>query len=193
MFLAAALVALLALAGLGVGSKIIRSYYYVSADGETVAIMRGIQGSILGVRLQQPYLLGCVNDRGELSQISYGQQDAELGCELMRLQDLRPSERAQVSAGLPAGSLDEAIGQLRQLAQGSLLPLCVPAPAPKTTPSTGVHSGSGAPAGPPASTATSPTASSAPSSPTTAASKPARTTALPAPQQTPGTDCRATA
>ncbi len=193
MFLAAALVALLALAGLGVGSKIIRSYYYVSADGETVAIMRGIQGSILGVRLQQPYLLGCVNDRGELSQISYGQQDAELGCELMRLQDLRPSERAQVSAGLPAGSLDEAIGQLRQLAQGSLLPLCVPTPAPKTTPSTGVHSGSGAPAGPPASTATSPTASSAPSSPTTAASKPARTTALPAPQQTPGTDCRATA
>ncbi len=194
MFLVAALVALLALAGLGVGSKIIRSYYYVSADGETVAIMRGIQGSILGVRLQQPYLLGCVNDRGELSQISYGQQDAELGCELMRLQDLRPSERAQVSAGLPAGSLDEAIGQLRQLAEGSLLPLCAPAPAPKTTPSTRVHSGSGAPAGPPASTAASPTASAAPSpSPTSAAPKPARTTALPAPQQTPGTDCRAAA
>ncbi len=194
MFLAAALVALLALAGLGVGSKIIRSYYYVSADGETVAIMRGIQGSILGVRLQQPYLLGCVNERGELSQISYGQQDAELGCELMRLQDLRPSERAQVSAGLPAGSLDEAIGQLRQLAQGSLLPLCAPTPAPKTTPSAGVHSGSGAPAGPTTSSAASPTASAAPSSsPTSAAPKPARTTALPAPQQTPGTDCRAAA
>ena len=179
MVLAAALVALLALAGLGIGSKIIRSYYYVSADGDTVSIMRGIQGSILGVRLQKPYLLGCVNERGELSQISYGQQESELGCELMRLQDLRPSERAQVSAGLPAGSLDEAIGQLRQLAQGSLLPLCAPArPAPSGAP----RSGSGAPAAPPTSSASS-----------TGAPKPRQATALPAPEQKPGTDCRAPA
>ena len=181
MLFAAAVVALLALAGLGVGSKIIRSYYYVSADGGTVAVMRGIQGSILGVRLQKPYLLGCVNDRGELSQISYGQQESELGCELMRLQDLRPSERAQVSAGLPAGSLDEAIGQLRQLAQGSLLPLCAPPPRARAAPSGLPRSGSGAPAAP-----TAPTASSA-------APKPSPATALPAPQQKPGTDCRAAA
>ena len=179
MALAAALVALLALAGLGIGSKIIRSYYYVSADGDTVAIMRGIQGSILGVRLQQPYLLGCVSERGELSQISYGQQESELGCELMRLQDLRPSERAQVSAGLPAGSLDEAIGQLRQLAQGSLLPLCAP---PRPAPSGAPRSGSGAPAAPPTSSAS---ASGTP--------KPRPATALPAPEQKPGTDCRAPA
>lgn len=176
MILAAALVTLLALAGLGIGSKIIRSYYYVSADGDTVAIMRGIQGSILGVRLQKPYLLGCVNERGELSQISYGQQESELGCELMRLQDLRPSERAQVSAGLPAGSLDEAIGQLRQLAQGSLLPVCAPPAAPRTAPSGAPRSGSG------------PTSASSTGTP-----KPSPATALPAPQQKPGTDCRAPA
>ena len=182
MVLAAALVALLALAGLGVGSKIIRSYYYVSADGDSVAIMRGIQGSILGVRLQKPYLLGCVNDRGELSQISYGQQDSELGCELMRLQDLRPSERAQVSAGLPAGSLDDAIGQLRQLAQGSLLPVCAPPAPPRAAPSGAPRSGSGAPAAPPTSSASS-----------AGKPKPSPATALPAPQQKPGTDCRAPA
>ncbi len=182
MALAAALVALLALAGLGVGSKIIRSYYYVSADGDSVAIMRGIQGSILGVRLQKPYLLGCVNDRGELSQISYGQQDSELGCELMRLQDLRPSERAQVSAGLPAGSLEDAIGQLRQLAQGSLLPMCAPPVPTRAAPSGAPRSGSGAPAAPPTSSASS-----------SGMPKPSPATALPAPQQKPGTDCRAPA
>ncbi len=175
MLLVAALVVLLAGAGLGVGYKIIQSYYYVSADGDNVAIMRGIQGSILGVRLQKPYLLGCVNERGELSQISYGQQNAELGCTLMHLQDLRPSARAQVSAGLPAGSLDEAIGQLRQLANGSLLPLCAPAPKPRSTPSN-----------------TPPTSSASSVAPSSGA-KPAPTTAVPTPRQQPGTDCRAVA
>jgi len=133
------------------GYRIIRGYYYVGAHDDHVAIMRGIQGSVLGVPLQQPYQLACINDVGELSQISYGQADTALGCELMRLQDLRPSERAQVSAGLPAGSLDEAIGQLRELAHGSLLPQCAPAPQAPTT------------------------------------------TALPAPPQKPGIDCRAAA
>ena len=186
--IAAAVVALIALAALGIGYKIIRSYYYVSAHDDTVAIMRGIQGSILGVPLQTPYLLGCVNDRGELSQISYGQQDAELGCELMRLEDLRPSGRAQVSAGLPAGSLDEAIAQLRELARSSLLPVCAPPPPPRTprggTPS-GPRSGTGAPA--------APTTPAGPTSTSAAAPTSAPVTALPAPQQTPGTDCRAAA
>ncbi|MGI9124696.1 MAG: PP2C family protein-serine/threonine phosphatase [Mycobacterium sp.] len=163
--LAAALVLLVAMAGLAIGSKIIRSYYYVSAAGDTVAIMRGIQGSILGVRLQKPYLLGCVNDRGELSQISYGQPQTGLGCELMQLQDLRPSERAAVSAGLPYGSLDEAIDQLRELAHGSLLPVCAPAPPPRATPTMTPRSGTGAPPTP----------------------------TLPAAPQKPGTDCRAAA
>jgi protein phosphatase len=169
--LAAAAVLLLALAGIGLGYNIIRGNYYVGAHDDQVSIMRGIQGSFLGVPLQQPYQLGCINDRGELSQISYGQADTALDCDLMRLVDLRPAERAQVTAGLPAGSLDQAIDQLRELANSSLLPPCtqttpaVPSPAPR--------SGSGAPA--------APTTGSAPSS------------ALPAPSLKPGTDCRATA
>ncbi len=120
----AALLTLLTLAGVGVGYRFIRNYYYVGATDGTVAVMRGVQGSLLGVPLQEPYLLGCINDFGELSQISYGQGSSDLGCGLMRLQDLRPGERPQVSAGLPAGSLDDAIGQLRELARSSLLPLC---------------------------------------------------------------------
>jgi protein phosphatase len=197
---AAALVLLLLIAGIGLGYRIIRGYYYVGAHDDRVAIMRGIQGSVLGVPLQQPYQLGCINDRGELSQISYGQADTALGCELMRLQDLRPSERAQVSAGLPAGSLDDAIGQLRELAQGSLLPQCAPAPV-TPPPSAAPRSGSGAPAAPPTSTSASPSAPASPTaSPTTATTSGATpappaptTTALPAPPQKPGVDCRAAA
>jgi protein phosphatase len=89
----------------------------------------------------------------------------------MRLVDLRPAERAQVTAGLPAGSLDQAIDQLRELANSSLLPPCTP--TTPAVPSPAPRSGSGAPA--------APTTGSAPSS------------ALPAPSLKPGTDCRATA
>lgn len=166
--LAGLLIALLALTGIGIGYRIIRNYYYVTAKDGTVAIMRGIQGSILGVPLQEPFQFGCINSRGELSQISYGQADTALGCEPMRLQDLRPSERAQVEAGLPAGSLDSAIVQLRDLAHSSLLPVCAP-PAGRTTPTSVPRTGSPAP--------------SAPSTPTPAPPSPA--------PQKPGTDCRA--
>ncbi|MCW1957117.1 MAG: serine/threonine protein phosphatase, partial [Mycobacterium sp.] len=195
--IAAALVLALVLGGIALGYNMIRGYYYVGAQDGHVAIMRGIQGSFLGVPLQQPYQLGCINKTNELSQISYGQANTPLDCDLMRLQDLRPSERAQVSAGLPAGSLDDAIGQLRELAHSSLLPLCSAAkPAPR--------SGSGAPSAPgPSSTAAAPSsapspstsspASSATSSAASSTSTAASTTALPAPQQKPGTDCRTAA
>jgi protein phosphatase len=172
-------VALLALAGLGIGYRTIRNYYYVNAYADTVAIMRGIQGSILGVRLQQPYLLGCLNDRGELSQVSYGQGTANPGCALLRLNDLRPSGRAQVTAGLPAGSLDDAIAQLRELARGSLLPLCALPKTSSPATSTAPRSGSGPPAAGPRST--------------TAMSSPPAPAPLPVPQQQPGIDCRAAA
>jgi protein phosphatase len=189
-FLGAAAVLLLALAGIGLGYNVIRGYYYVGADDDQVSIMRGIQGSFLGLPLQQPFQLGCINDRGELSQISYGQADTALDCELMRLVDLRPAERAQVTAGLPAGSLDQAINQLRELAQSSLLPPCTP-PTP-AVPSPAPRSATGAPAAP---TTGTPAPSVSPSSPSSsaAATPSAASSALPAPSQKPGTDCRAAA
>ncbi|MGB3481568.1 MAG: protein phosphatase 2C domain-containing protein, partial [Mycobacterium sp.] len=134
-FLAVAVIVLLLMAGLAVTRQIIRSNYYVSEYDGTVSIMRGIQSSFLGIPLQEPHLLGCLTDRNELSQISYGQSTDNLNCRPMQLADLRPSERTQVAAGLPGGSLDDSIEQLRELARTSLLPPCVvpePTPAPTT-------------------------------------------------------------
>ncbi len=180
--IAAALILLIALAGIGIGYRIVRGYYYVGAHENSVAIMRGIQGSFLGVPLQQPFQLGCLNERNELSQVSYGQADTELNCSLMRLQDLRPSERAQVDAGLPAGSLEEAIGQLRELARSSLLPVCADPPPPPRAP------------GPPPAPRSGPTAPATPAtSVTSPMPDPPATISLPSPQQKPGTDCRAAA
>ena len=51
---------LVVLAGLAVGSEIIRNNYYVTQHDGTVSIMRGVQGSFLGIQLQEPYLLGCL-------------------------------------------------------------------------------------------------------------------------------------
>lgn len=101
-----ALVTVLMTAGLLIGRAIIRSNYYVADYAGSVSIMRGIQGSLLGMSLHQPYLMGCLSPRNELSQISYGQSGGPLDCHLMKLEDLRPPERAQVRAGLPAGTLD---------------------------------------------------------------------------------------
>ncbi len=187
MLIAAVVVGLFLLAGLAVGREIIRNNYYVTAHDGTVSIMRGISGSILGIRMQNPYLLGCLNDRNELSQISYGQPVENLDCRLMKLQDLRPSERAQVAAGLPGGSLDDAIGQLRELARSSVLPPCpeappTPAPTPTPTPT---------PA-PPNNPRTAPGQEDSPASAPPPSPSPTLT-ALPAPPPEPGTDCRAAA
>jgi len=204
MILAIAVIGLLVLAGLAVGREIVRNNYYVTAHDGTVSIMRGISGSILGIRMQNPYLLGCLNDRNELSQISYGQALDNLDCRLMRLQDLRPSERAQVAAGLPGGSLDDAIAQLRELARSSLLPLCPSAADATTSTPTAAPTTTPAPAPPPPSKpapgtqaapadATAPTPAQAPDT-TGAPPPPSPTvTALPPPPPKPGTDCRAAA
>ena len=102
----------------------------------------------------------------------------------MKPSDLAESARAQVAAGLPVGTLDQANAQLRRLATESLLPLCPLARAQS----------------PPASTPTTPsqvpqldTETSVPQevpaipSPTPAAPT---VTALSPPPPQPGTDCR---
>ncbi|MBY0441601.1 MAG: protein phosphatase 2C domain-containing protein [Mycobacteriaceae bacterium] len=156
---------LIVLVGMTVVRAIIRSNYYVAEYHGAVSIMRGVQGSILGMSLNAPYQLGCLDTRNELSQISYDQLPSALPCRPMRVQDLRPSERAQVQAGLPAGSLDDAIAQLHQLANDSLLPPCPPLPAPSLASPNQLPEQTAAPA----------------------------TTALPSPKTIPGTDCRVVA
>ncbi|MCV7398574.1 serine/threonine-protein phosphatase [Mycobacterium fragae] len=133
-----ALLALLALAGLAIGRTIVRNYYYVADNNGVVTIMQGIQASILGMHLHQPYSQGCINNRNELSVIRYGQPGGTHNCQPMKLSDLAESARAQVAAGLPVGTLEQANAQLRRLATESLLPVCPSAhaksPAPKPHP-----------------------------------------------------------
>jgi PPM family protein phosphatase len=204
MFISITLVVLVVLAGLAIVRTVIRSNYYVAQYDGMVSIVRGIQGSMLGMSLHEPYLVGCLNARNDLSLISYSQSGSHLDCHLMRLQDLRPAERAQVQAGLPGGTLDEAIGQLRALSANSLLPACPPprATSPPETPLTsGTIQPSGtAPTAPSGTSASSPTPTSAPTNTppaapaTTSPSTTSQTvTALPPPPPQPGIDCRAVA
>jgi protein phosphatase len=184
MLIGLALTILLVLAALAVGRTVIRSYYYVTAYNGAVSIMQGIQLSILGVPLHQPYSQGCLNSLNQLSVVRYGSAGANRDCQLMKPSDLAESARAQVAAGLPVGTLDQANAQLRRLATESLLPLCPLARAQS----------------PPASTPTTPsqvpqldTETSVPQevpaipSPTPAAPT---VTALSPPPPQPGTDCR---
>ena len=166
--------------------------------------------------LHEPYLIGCLSPRNELSLISFSQSEGRLDCHLLTLNDLRPPERAQVKAGLPAGTLDDAIGQLRELAANSLLPPCPPPRAtsppapttPSTTDQTPAPSDTSLPASAPpaatdepetdnpetdtapANTTPEPPASTATSLP--APSSPTLTTLPPSPPQQ-GVDCRAAA
>lgn len=216
MVIAAVLLVLVVLAGLAIGREIVRSNYYVSEHAGTVSIMRGVQGSFLGLALQEPFLLGCLNDRNELSLIGAGQSRDNLSCRMLSVNDMRPSERAQVIAGLPSGTLDEAIAQIEELSHGSVLPVC-PRPAPRTTqsptptphlPESGQPGATGdprlpgipapetpttvtapAPAPPPAPGQPTPAESPAPSPPPSPPS-PSNVTALPPPPPEPGTNCR---
>lgn len=216
--IAATVLVLVVLAGLAVGREIVRNNYYVSENDGTVSLMRGVQGSFLGVSLQEPYLLGCLNNRNELSLISADQSGEPRDCRLLGVDDMRPSERAQVIAGLPSGSLDQAIGQIEELSRSSVLPVCAthttptPTPSPRPAPSPGASLPRPAPPAstptttPPESPAASPdprTGTPAPVPPRTSSApspsgsapppppSPSPTvTALPPPPPEPGTNCR---
>jgi len=202
MIFVALLLLVLVLAGLAVGRSVIQNNYYVAERDGSVYIMRGVQGSVAGMSLQETFQIACLDSRNSITNI--GVDDARGNCQPLQVADLRESERAQVTAGLPGGTLDEAIRQLRELAQSSVLPVCVPASA-RTTTSTPPPNPSPTP--PPPSTSASATTTAATPPPSTAAGSPALETtptvtappapsptptgtALPPPPQKPGTDCR---
>jgi protein phosphatase len=191
--------------GLIIGRMIIRSNYYVTANAGTVLIMRGVQGSLLGYHLQEPHLLGCVSGRNDLSLISIGQSPN--GCRPLRVNDLDKSGRTQVAGGMPTGSEDDAIGQIRKLVQQSLLPVCAspappapPAATPAAPPATkGPASTSATAPGPPPPISVAPTPGDLPGTPvwtpapSASATAPPPASTAPSPQPEPGTNCRAAA
>lgn len=202
MYMAVGLAVLLVFAGLTVGWWIIQRNYYVAEYSGRISIVRGIQGTLLGIPLQEPYLVGCLNARNELSLISYGQSSGHPNCQLMTLQDLRRPGQVQVQTGLPGGSLDQAESQLRQLLAEYLLPICPPpratsppgAPGARSGPPESATTASPAPpttssssAGPAPGPSANGPANSAPAGPTTTSQT---VTALPGPPLQPGIDCR---
>ncbi|WP_166907436.1 protein phosphatase 2C domain-containing protein [Mycobacterium sp. DL440] len=206
--LAAVLLVLVLIGGLAIGREIIRNNYYVAEHDGTVSIMRGVQGSFLGISLQEPYRLGCLNARNELSLISVDQDQSRLDCRLMAVDDLRPSERTSVTAGLPGGTQDEAIKQINDMAHGSVLPVCAPRTAPTTSKTSPPPSPSPSPGAAPAPTPAPGAETPAPETPAPESPVPGApgtavvpapvlptpsptVTALPPPPQEPGKNCRA--
>ena len=137
------LIVLVLLAALGVGYYFIRTNFYVAERDGEVYVMRGLPGSVPGVPLNEPYRLGCVDDRGAVSIIAADEPRGR--CQPLKVDDLFPDARNSVAAGLPTGSEDNAMAQLMELA-AKRMPVCLP-PAPPPPPST--------PPPPPPSTTTS--------------------------------------
>lgn len=200
----ATLAVLLVFTGLTIGWWVIQRNYYVAEYDGKVSIVQGIQGSLLGLPLQHPYLVACLSTGNELSLISYGQSAGRHNCQLMTLQDLRRPGQVQVQTGLPGGSLDQAESQLRQLLAAYLLPTCPspratspPEPQVPTTPSGTPTTATSSTTPPPttSSSASAPPATSGPA--TTSPASPTATaqtlTTLPPPPLQPGIDCRTVA
>jgi PPM family protein phosphatase len=152
-------VVLLLLAGLAIGRTVVRGYYYVADYNDTVTIMRGIRGTILGIALQEPWLVGCFNGSNE----PYGQVGKPPGCQPLRMANLSQSSQELVKTGLPYADLDGAKKQLQ-----GLFPACPPAssPFPATPPSrsqTPAPTNSAAPStsAPPSAPASAPPSASA--------------------------------
>lgn len=109
----------------------VRSQYFVGAEDGVVVVYRGVNGSVLGVQLS-----------------SLQEESCEPGLQLcapLKVEDLVPAAQAQVTAGIQAGTLDDARNVITRLA-GQMLPLCpvattTPAPTPTGPQSSGATPG----------------------------------------------------
>ena len=109
----------------------VRSQYFVGAEDGVVVVYRGVNGSVLGVQLS-----------------SLQEESCEPGLQLcapLKVEDLVPAAQAQVTAGIQAGTLDDARNVITRLA-GQMLPLCpvattTPSPTPTSPLSPGVTPG----------------------------------------------------
>src|SRR6478752_4987512 len=104
----------------------VRTQYYVGAQDGQVVVFRGVDGSVLGVKLSSVAENSC--------------PDSPAGCVPLQLSDLVPAARDQVNAGITAGSLNDARSVMQRLT-GQMLPTCeslkpTPTPPPITTPTT---------------------------------------------------------
>ncbi|WP_232661157.1 PP2C family protein-serine/threonine phosphatase [Pseudonocardia sp. TRM90224] len=135
--------------------------YYVGADGEQVAIFKGVRGELLGLSLHE------VQERTDI-----------------RLNDLPETEQSSVREGIIASDgLRGAHGLVVRLRAMRLEPCLPPAPPATTPPATSTPPTAGATATPPSNDPAVPGGAAAPTA------DPNVTTLQP-PAQRPGLDCR---
>ena len=184
--LVTAAVVLVVLVAAAVGARAwLKSNYYVGEKNGTVAVLQGLPGTVLGVALQTVALQGCVSNNGSVELV--GTDNVTATCNVLRVADLQPAERTQVSAGLPGGSLGDARGQIARLTDSSLLPVCTGTAATPPT-STGPTT-----VPPPTTPPTTPAQPPVPAAGTTAAptTSASQGTDLPSPTEQTGQTCRA--
>lgn len=116
--LVATLVVLVILVALFLAQLFIQSNYYVAEYDGKISVIQGIQG----LPLQEPVLVGCLNEHNVFSEVPYDDLINHPECHPLTLKDLRNSESQQVQAGIPATSLDAAKNTLRELANKALPP-----------------------------------------------------------------------
>lgn len=118
------LVVVLGLAGGGwwLSSRVQDTYYVATSDQEELGIWQGVDMSVFGWELNEQYQRACLNGQGRLQMTGTGEAGAT-ECDSFTLTDLPESTRTSVE-GLPGGSYDEALQQMRRLAD-SALPVCV--------------------------------------------------------------------
>lgn len=120
--LVAALLALIVVAGAGWwATSAVQDRYYVDTTAEDqIGIWNGVDFSVFGRELNETYQLACLNEQGVLRMTdTAGDQD----CAAFTTTDLPQAARASVE-GLPGGSYNEVLQQMRRLADEAL-PVCV--------------------------------------------------------------------
>ncbi|MGD7002491.1 protein phosphatase 2C domain-containing protein [Corynebacterium halotolerans] len=118
------LIVLIGVAGAGwwLTTKVQNTYYVATTDQEELGIWKGVDFSVFGRDLNEQYQQACLNEQGRLRMTGTGEA-GDTECNPFSLNDLPESTRSSVS-GLPGGSYDEVLQQMRRLAD-SALPVCV--------------------------------------------------------------------
>ncbi|WP_018177339.1 PP2C family protein-serine/threonine phosphatase [Jongsikchunia kroppenstedtii] len=165
---------LVLVAGAIAARSIIRSSYYVGENNGNVVIYRGLQSDILGIKMHNVDAVTCVENFTTTtpSVRVVGKSSAPADCRPLRMSDLTPAGRNNVTDFKPSskGNAERAVQAL--LSDGTLLPACESqTPTPTVTPPP-----PGAPATvpppaplPPGETSPAPTTPGAPPGPATAA------------------------
>ncbi|OZG27559.1 serine/threonine protein phosphatase [Williamsia sp. 1138] len=111
-------------AGVFVGRAIVRSNYYVSSSNGEVVLYRGMQGSFLGLDLQELSKITCTHgmdtDQSTVDLVDVDNRPAD--CVPLKVSDLTGTAPASLEGRDPV-PLDDAEAQVRTL-MNNLLPLC---------------------------------------------------------------------